>query len=863
MAITNSLKKQLDLPTWEHLRFAPAVSAAGSVSCSADNSHYHEEFGRYIYHLIGSTSFWRYDTWEDTYIQLSSPPIAILTWASTKFSGAYGFEGRVLSASSSSFTAPAYYGQALKGYDVRIISGTGAGQQRKITGVADAVEGASGTVTAVSATTLTDSTKSWTINQWAGYQVRIKYGTGVGQVRRILHNDATSLTFVDVNRCAVDYNANPAPFSPALSATAGAQSVYAIESSVISIDSNWAVTPDETSKFRVFSGTVVLVSSAAATPFFTLQLYDILSDTWYIRSSTTNIASAVGTDGNIERTTENASVWSKGTATGGSTTTLIDSTQSWTTNEHTGKWVRIYSGTGEGQIMQVTSNTATTLTWATSGTAPDTTSLYLIDGFDAGTATSATSITLVDSTKSWATNEWKNFLVRIVFGTGAGQTLPILSNTGTTLTTYKPWATTPDNTSVYSIQGDKDNIYIFLAGQANVIVHSFESNLASSNRVYDDGLARLGSAQYGSFPPVPITSGAGTSGTITVTTAIPHGFKTGWTISHNGDTGASAVANNIAAAITVTGATTYTYTAAGSTAAWTVGSHSTTTLKDASKNWTVNEHANKIVYFSTAAPVLASGLTACVAMEVASNTANTLTFKTATTAPTNGVSRYLITERVAIGALDSGIATGSQSTTTLQDTSKSWGVNQWAGRKLKMLSGTGQSIEIAITSNTSNTLTFGTTTAPVAASTSYAILGGTTKGLGLGAIWNFGVSDLTKRGKYLYISRGGAVHGFDRLNISTDSWDIMSIFPQIETLTTGSMYTYDAENKLYFTKDATLRVYYLDLITNQIHGAGLIPYIAGTATVGNRMEVFETSDKLKFLWVNRHSGAECYRRLLF
>jgi hypothetical protein len=252
-----------------------------------------------------------------------------------------------------------------------------------------------------------------------------------------------------------------------------------------------------------------------------------------------------------------------------------------------------------------------------------------------------------------------------------------------------------------------------------------------------------------------------------------------------------------------------------------------------------------------------------VAMEIASNTANTLTLKTASTLPVNGVSRYVIASRPAVGALDSGIATGSQSSTTLQDTSKSWVVNIWAGRRLKMISGAGQSTEIAIASNTSNTLTFAATTAPVAASTSYSILGGSTRGTGISTAWNYGVTDAAKRGKFIYIPRGSAVQGFDRLNLTTDTWDVMSTSPQIEVIQTGTYTAYDGGNRLYFNLNVTLRLYYLDLDTNEIHGAGMMPYLAGTAILGNRMEIFETVDGLKYMYVNRHSFQDTYRQLLF
>lgn len=53
---------------------------------------------------------------------------------------------------------------------------------------------ATGTATAGGATTLTNSAKTWTVNQWANYQVRITAGTGAGQVRTIASNTATALT---------------------------------------------------------------------------------------------------------------------------------------------------------------------------------------------------------------------------------------------------------------------------------------------------------------------------------------------------------------------------------------------------------------------------------------------------------------------------------------------------------------------------------------------------------------------------------------------------------------------------------------------------------------------------------------------
>lgn len=53
----------------------------------------------------------------------------------------------------------------------------------------------SGTATSGSSTNLVVSGRTWTVDQWKNYQVRITSGTGRGQIRVITANDATTLTF--------------------------------------------------------------------------------------------------------------------------------------------------------------------------------------------------------------------------------------------------------------------------------------------------------------------------------------------------------------------------------------------------------------------------------------------------------------------------------------------------------------------------------------------------------------------------------------------------------------------------------------------------------------------------------------------
>lgn len=69
-----------------------------------------------------------------------------------------------------------------------------------------------------------------------------------------------------------------------------------------------------------------------------------------------------------------------GTATGTQTTsTLQDTTKSWTVNDYAGAWVWIDTGTGQYQRKKIVSNTSTTLTISgTWTTTPDATSTYKI-----------------------------------------------------------------------------------------------------------------------------------------------------------------------------------------------------------------------------------------------------------------------------------------------------------------------------------------------------------------------------------------------------------------------------------------------------------------------------------------------------
>jgi hypothetical protein len=1099
MALTaNQLRKQVDLPVWEWLRFSPVVPTTGlSASCTADNSSFNENSGRYIYYLLNATNFWRYDTIADTYEQLANPPQAPLTASSMRFAGANGYYNRMISATSTTFTTGLPFGGSAIGYKVRIISGKGAGQERYITAVGDPVVADYGAATAGATTSLTDTAKTWisgyvgsaiNINNYAGYVVRTLFGTGAGQVRKILYNSATVLTVGDVNFVQNDPLASVTWVAPA------AGTVYQIESHTVTVDTAWDVTPDNTSRFVIQSGGVWLLSGAAATPFFTLQYYDVLHDLWYSKSALQNMIQTVPTDLSLERVTENSSLWVQSIATSGSVTTLVDITANWTINQWAGYSLYIYTGTGKNQIVTINSNTSDTLTFSSIGTAPDATSRYQIIGYDAGTSSgSNTAKTFNDSTKSWTVNRWANYAVRILAGTGAGQLRQILSNSSTSLTLYGGWNVLPDSTSVYAIQGASETAYFTWGGLGEVYMYNLGNvDMLSHGRMFDSGVACIGAALLSDSAhtiyeqmPIAIASLSGTT-TITATTVQAHNLKPGQYVSIRGVTSAAADQYNITGLVqivTVPTTTTFTYTpsAAGTGTYSLLTALSTSNLSDASKDFRDNissanttsliftrstpsningwyvtgtnitagttvasgagtttltlsgtmsgtpsgvmiftpwgpstaitstyssgggagvatvtmsastnanitgwyvvgtgiaigatvtsgagtstitlsnactgavsgtitfyppNVAGRQVVMATSAPGATTGSTTAQLMQSTSSGVNggTMGFITTLgTAPTAAISRYVVTARELLGAAidqttttyNAGVATGG-STTTLVDTSAFWSaatgtgsafantvtlsatspgnINGWyvtgtgintgaivlsgagtstltlsvphsanvsgtitctawnqslVGRRLKIQSGASglnQELIITVVAPTTGTLTFSTATAPTANVGVYSLLSVPIKGVNHTLSWASGTSNTNTRGKYMLIPRGGASALFDRLDLTTDRITYLQTTPQTESLGSGTMYAYDGYNRLYFTKDVTQRLYYLDVNTNWIHGAGIFPYVAGTAGLGNRMEIITTVDGLEYIWVNRQLFQEHFRTLLF
>lgn len=961
MTITNNLKTQIDLPVWEWCRFCPSTPTNVSSMTTGNTLG-----GRYLYFQVSSLLY-RYDTITDSWQSLqtttgfNTPTIM----NNNVYSSAVGHYGRAIGqggVGNNTMELAGLSGNTLVGNKIRIIGGTGVGQEKTITAISAPIIADTGVVTTGGAQSLVDAStgigiKQWKINRWRDYQIRCEFGTGRTQVRPILYNNANTLVWADAAHLTINPWSQPImPIST--SSTAGAQTLYTIESHIITVNSDWDVNPDNTSQFVILSGGIWnLTQGTTSAPFMSLLYYDVLADYWYGKSTQTGIKTAVflaASDLSMERMTEAGGV-------------------------------------------------------------------IFTEAVSAGSARGITTTTTTLTPMMYA-----NFEIRIKSGLGIGQSRTILSNTASKINITKNWDIIPNNTSTYEIWRDTGKIWIIGGNDAGMLQYSMETDQITTGKQLDNGVACHLAAKVSGQNPIPLTTitrtatGMVTAGTIAapgsgyniddlltvdakggvvrvtsvsstggvltvsletcgtgytagtnkatvptptggtgcqitlaagdidftelVVSAISHTYKLGESVTFSGATGTGASKfNGTYTIIGTVSSTSFSYCSVGdpgaSAASFTA--QATTTLVDCTKNWTADEHKGKLIQMASNA-LASTGQT----RRIVSNTPTSITWTLAATTPASGTWRYVIedikpfgTERTpggVIGGGTEGFATGGSSTTlvdstknwetnywsrttnrlvrivegtgvgneiaitsntnntltfatqtfspdtttryiimdtfgsatttgtatTLTDSTKNWGVNQFAGKRLRLLAGTGQGNEYAITSNTATALTYASAATPDV-STAYAILDASPKAYGIHLDMIMGSSDSTINSRYMYAWSGTGTAEISRYNINTEHWELMSYFPQYETLTTGSMYVYDGKDRIYFTKEATNRIMYYDIIKNIVVPSTTIPYGMSTAISGNRMEIIETEDNLEYLYIMRHSGQEMWRTLLF
>jgi hypothetical protein len=406
-----------------------------------------------------------------------------------------------------------------------------------------------GTATSGALTTITDSTKSWTTNQWAGYDIQLTTGAQAPQWRSIVSNTGTTITVDSAWGGIVDTGtADGGSTTTLLDVGSGWFNNefvgMTLEMPSKGVGQNRTISANTVDTLTVSPAWTTNVTDTASAALTTTEAASTLMDTsvswstnaWANKTVQINSGGAAGQSRRIISNTSNKltieGTWTAttgGSATAGATSnTFVDATKSWAVNSLAGLRIDIISGTGANQSRTITSNTATTITISSNWTTipafgdlyrvlavPTTGATYIVrDGpsigtafqikqnatptggtqfqifkshcrpgghtttvaypsakfeviTDAGIGTSGSSTTLVDSSKNWKINQWAGSRVNINVGAGAGQSRVVLSNTKTALTVTPAWSVpNPGSGSVYQIGGIGDGGFITSTGRA-------------------------------------------------------------------------------------------------------------------------------------------------------------------------------------------------------------------------------------------------------------------------------------------------------------------------------------------------------------------------------------------------------------
>lgn len=282
-------------------------------------------------------------------------------------------------------------------------------------------------------------------------------------------------------------------------------------------------------------------------------------------------------------------------------------------------------------------------------------------------------------------------------------------------------------------------------------------------------------------------------------------------------------------------------------------SGTTTSLVDSTKSWIPNQWAN---YFFKVEAGTGYGSGRIL---ITSNTATTLTFATQTFTP-DTTTKYEIADCW-------GLMSASTTTSITEATNKNWAVAQWAQKRVKISAGTGVGQEVGITTNTATVLTTGTITAGDTSS-AYAILAPNTRGAGIELMFNYGSTDSTKKGRYLYTARGGGSPNWEIFDLTTGRWITVDFtYPQSELWTTGSSYCYDGADTIYATRSATgavARIFRYNINNNEFDGSMTSTFLQGTVHVGNYMTILkDPTTEYEYLYIMQNGGTLMTRALLF
>lgn len=256
-----------------------------------------------------------------------------------------------------------------------------------------------------------------------------------------------------------------------------------------------------------------------------------------------------------------------------------------------------------------------------------------------------------------------------------------------------------------------------------------------------------------------------------------------------------------------------------------------------------------------------------------------------------------------------GTSSGTNTTTTLNNTAKTWTVNQWGNYQVRITGGIGIGQIRTIASNTATTITvsaawiitpdatsiyeitgnddflyyFGsnvvtayryarslntwTALAPTVARVNIPSTGMSANWAGKTGNIDFANENNIQDGKYIYSFKGGASGSMDRLDITgVTTWRAIAYGSMAETFSTGSSYALSGFY-IYIRKDSTHRYFRFNICSLYMDSLSTNIYPDSTSVLGDKLWIHNYQElgvtKLTWLYSLRNSGTELHRMLLY
>lgn len=268
------------------------------------------------------------------------------------------------------------------------------------------------------------------------------------------------------------------------------------------------------------------------------------------------------------------------------------------------------------------------------------------------------------------------------------------------------------------------------------------------------------------------------------------------------------------------------------------------------------------------------------------------------------VTAYNHNEDFSVGTATSGGAS------TLTDSGKAWGTNQFYNYEVRITDGTGIGQYRTITSNTSTAITVSSawsvqpdatseyeiqansdylyllgnnvvtmyrysisgntwsTIAPTAARAAAPGVGMSANAIGKTGDANWASEAALLDGRYIYSLRGGASSVIDRFDIAggtagAGTWAAVT-FINGETFTTGSS-AFPMGEFLYIRKDATNRFFKYSVVDNAIRPLATNLYTDGAAVLGHKIWVknLDSTGTVKWIYSLMNTGTVLHRMMLY